>query len=278
MSVPVPRRAWVRPVVAVVVGAAFFLPLYVALANVFKRGDLITKSPAAPPLPPTLANITAVLRRPDHLYWVSLTNSLLVTGLSILVLTVLSAMLGHYLARNRGRWSSWLMLLLLCGLMIPPQVILLPIVRVLQLTHLMTTLQGLILFNVGYYVPFGVFVFSGFIRSVPVELEESASIDGATRFQVFWRIVFPLLRPATASVMIFLGVWIWNDFIDPLVILGPGAGTTVTTGIYRSIGQYQADFGSVFALMFLATLPVLVFYLALQRHFVKGLTSGATKG
>ena len=272
------RLWWVRPVTAVAVAAVFFLPLYVALVNVFKRGSLITKEPAALPIPPTLDNIVAVMRRPDHLYWVSLTNSLLVTGLSIIVLTVLSAMLGHYISRARSRWVRWLTLLLLSGLMIPPQVILMPIVRVLQLTHLMTTLQGLILFNVGYYIPFGVFVFSGFIRSIPVELEESAAIDGASRFQAFWRIVFPLLRPATASVLIFLGVWIWNDFIDPLVILGPSQGTTVTTGIYRSIGQYQADFGSVFALMFLATLPVLIFFLLLQKQFVKGLTGGATKG
>jgi raffinose/stachyose/melibiose transport system permease protein len=123
-----------------------------------------------------------------------------------------------------------------------------------------------------------VFVFSGFMRSIPVELEEAAAIDGAGRGRVFWRIVFPLLRPATASVLIFLGVWIWNAFLDPLIILGPSQGTTVTTGIYRAIGQYQADFGTVFALMFLATLPVLIFYLALQKHFVKGLTGGATKG
>jgi raffinose/stachyose/melibiose transport system permease protein len=149
---------------------------------------------------------------------------------------------------------------------------------VLRIAGLMTTLQGLVLFNVGYYVPFGVFVFSGFIRGVPVELEEAALLGGASRTQVFWRIVFPLLRPATASVMIFLGVWIWNDFIDPLIILGSNRGTTITTGIYRSIGQYQADLGSVFALMLLATLPVLIFYLALQKQFVKGLTGGATKG
>jgi raffinose/stachyose/melibiose transport system permease protein len=203
---------------------------------------------------------------------------LVVTSLSILVLTVLSATLGHYLARQRARWSRWLLLLLLCGLMIPPQVILLPITRVLRAVHLMTTLQGLVLFNVGYYIPFGVFVFTGFIRGIPVELEEAATIDGASRGQVFWRIVFPLLRPATASVLIFLGVWIWNDFIDPLIILGPGRGTTVTTGVYRSIAQYQVDFGSMFALMFLATLPVLLFFLALQRYFVKGLIGGATKG
>jgi raffinose/stachyose/melibiose transport system permease protein len=80
------------------------------------------------------------------------------------------------------------------------------------------------------------------------------------------------------QLIVILGVWIWNDFLNPLIILGPSAGTTVTTGIYRSIGQYKADFGSVFALMFLATLPVIVFFLALQRHFIKGLTGGATKG
>lgn len=269
---------WLRPIVAIVVSAAFFVPLYLVCVNVIKRGDLITKEPAALPIPPTLDNIQAVLTRPDGLFWVSLTNSLIVTVLSILALTVLSAMLGHYLARSRSAWARALTVVLLCGLMIPPQVILIPVTDVLRFTHLMTTLQGLILFNIGYYIPFGVFVFTGFIRTVPVELEEAALIDGASRMQVFWRIVFPLLRPATASVLIFLGVWIWNDFIDPLVILGPSQGTTVTTGIYRSIGQYQADFGSVFALMFLATLPVLIFYLALQKHFVKGLTGGATKG
>ncbi|WP_410662099.1 carbohydrate ABC transporter permease [Amycolatopsis sp. lyj-84] len=272
------RRSWLRPTVAILVSAIFFVPLYYVLVNVFKPGDRIAQEPASVPLPPTLTNIHAVLTRPDGLFWVSLANSMLVTLLSIIVLTVLSAMLGHYLARSTKRWTKVLALILLAGLMIPPQVILIPVTEVLRLTGMMATLQGLVLFNVGYYVPFGVFVFTGFIRGVPVELEEAALLDGANRMQVFWRIVFPLLRPATASVLIFLGVWIWNDFIDPLIILGPSQGTTVTTGIYRSIGQYQADLGSVFALMFLATLPVLIFYLALQKQFVKGLTGGATKG
>ena len=271
-------KAVVRPLVATAVSMLFFVPLYVVCVNVLKQPEEISRSPASLPLPPTLANLRTVLGRPDRLFWVSLTNSVVITVSSIVVLTVLSAMLGHYLARSRARWTRWLTLLLLCGLMIPPQVILMPVVQILRLTHLMTTVPGLVLFNVGYYVPFGVFVFTGFVRSIPLELEESATMDGASRFQVFWRIVFPLLRPATASVLIFLGVWIWNDFLDPLIILGPSNGTTVTTGIYRSIGQYQANFGGMFALMFLATLPVLVLYLALQRHFVKGLTGGAVKG
>jgi raffinose/stachyose/melibiose transport system permease protein len=277
-GVVVDRSGLLRPVVALIVGAVFFVPLYVVLVNVVKDGPRISADPMGLPVPPTVDNLVRVLSRPDRLFWVSLTNSVVITTVSVLVLTVLSAMLGHYLARSRARWARVATVLLLCGLMIPPQVILLPITEVLGALGMMTTIQGLVLFNVGYYVPFGVFVFSGFMRQVPRELEEAAAIDGASRFQTFWRIVFPLLRPASASVVIFLGVWIWNDFLNPLIILGPGKGTTITTGIYRAIGQYQADFGTVFALMFLATVPVLVFYLILQRQFVKGLTGGATKG
>ena len=155
------KRGWARPVAAIAIGAVFFVPLYLVCVNVIKRGDLIGKEPAALPIPPTLDNIVAVLTRPDQLFWVSLTNSLVVTSLSVLVLTFLSALLGHYLARTRNRWTRALTLVLLAGLMIPPQVILLPITQVLRATHLMATLQGLVLFNVGYYVPFGVFVFSG---------------------------------------------------------------------------------------------------------------------
>ena len=103
-------RSWLRPSVAVLVSAVFFVPLYLVLANVVKRGDLIAKEPAALPVPPTLANIHAVLTRPDGLFWVSLTNSVVVTVLSILVLTVLSAMLGHYLARSGKRWTKVLTL------------------------------------------------------------------------------------------------------------------------------------------------------------------------
>ncbi|MCM2424544.1 carbohydrate ABC transporter permease [Streptomyces sp. RKAG337] len=264
--------------VAVFTGAAFFLPLYLILVNVFKRGPDIVPHPAGLPAPPTLTNISAVLSRPDHLFWYGLINSAEITAISVTATTAISAMLGHYLARSRSPWAKATLVGMLCGLMIPSAVILTPITQVLNALGLMTTVLGLILVNIGYYVPFGVFVFMGFVKTIPLELEEAAQLDGAGRLRTFWQIVFPLLRPASASVMIFLGVWVWNDFLNPLIILGPANGTTVTVGIYRAIGEHQSDFGAVFALMFLATLPVLVMYLAFQKHFVKGLTGGATKG
>ncbi|MFC9328635.1 carbohydrate ABC transporter permease [Kitasatospora sp. NPDC057015] len=263
---------------ATFVTAVFFLPLYEVLVNVFKHGQDITAHPVSLPIPPTLSSIQQVMSRPDHMFWYGLINSVEVTAISVTVLTVVSAMLGHYLARAGGRWAKAALALLLCGLMIPPSVILEPITEVLRSLGLMTTIPGLVLVNVGYYVPFGVFVFMGFVKTIPIELEEAAALDGAGRFRIFWQVVFPLLRPASASVLIFLGVWIWNDFLNPLILLGPANGTTVTVGIYRAIGEHQSDFGQVFALMFLATLPILVCYLAFQKHFVKGLTGGATKG
>ena len=272
------RAPWVRPLVALAVTVVFAVPLYLVVVNVFKPGDHITGSPASVPWPPTLDNLKAALDRPDNLYWDGLLNSVEITTVSIVVLAVLSAMLGHYLARTRSRLARATLLVLLAGLMIPPQVILVPVVRILRLTHLMTTLTGMVAFNVGYYIPFGVFVFAGFIRSIPIELEEAAALDGAGRWRTFWIVVFPLLRPATASVLIFLGVWIWNDFLDPLIILGPVGGTTVTVGVYRALGEHQSNYGQLFGLMFLAALPVVVFYFLLQKHFVKGLTGGAVKG
>ncbi|MEV6013876.1 carbohydrate ABC transporter permease [Streptomyces sp. NPDC051976] len=272
------RTTWLRPTAALFVAAVFFLPLYLVLTNVFKPGSDITAHPASLPIPPTLASIRAVLTRPDHLFWYGLVNSVEVTAVSITILTVISAMLGHYLARSHGTLPKVTLGILLSGLMIPTTVILQPITEVLRSFGLMNTVAGLVLVNLGYYVPFGVFVFMGFVKGIPIELEEAASIDGAGKIRVFWQVVFPLLRPASASVLIFLGVWIWNDFLNPLIILGPSNGTTVTVGIYRAIGEHQSDFGTVFALMFLATLPILIFYLAFQRHFVKGLTGGATKG
>ncbi|GAA0380371.1 sugar ABC transporter permease [Acrocarpospora corrugata] len=271
-------HAWLRPLVAIFVGAAFFLPLYLMLVNVFKPGDEILPSPASLPLPPTLENISGVFAREDNLFTFGLINSIAVTALSITILTVLSAMLGHYLARSTRLFSKLLLVVLLCGLMIPIPVILSPMTSVLKAFDLMATLQGLVLVNVGYYVPFGVLLFMGFVKSVPRELEEAAELDGASKIRVFWQVVFPLLRPASASVLIFLGVWIWNDFLTPLIVLGPDSGTTVTVGVYRAIGQYESDFGDLFAFMFLATLPILIFYLALQKNFVKGLTGGAVKG
>jgi|AntAceMinimDraft_1070359.scaffolds.fasta_scaffold36276_2 raffinose/stachyose/melibiose transport system permease protein len=268
----------IRLLVALIVTAIFSIPLYLAFVNVFKNNDQILIDPAALPAPFTLGNLISVLTSPNSDFWAHLLNSFAIAVPSMLGTVMLGSMLGYYLARSTGAAPRILQVLLLMGLMLPFQVLLLPLSIILRTFGLQGTLAGLILFNIAFYVPFAAFVYSRFVKTVPFELEEAAEIDGAGRLRIFLQIVAPLLRPTTASVMIFVGVWVWNDFINPLVLLGSGNGATVTTGIYFAIGQFNTDFGTMFALTILAAAPILIFFFILQDRFIAGLASGATKG
>jgi raffinose/stachyose/melibiose transport system permease protein len=128
------------------------------------------------------------------------------------------------------------------------------------------------------FLPFTTIVYVGFVRTVPRELDEAAMVDGAGLLMTFWKVIFPLLRPATVTLAVLLTVFVWNDFINPLVLLGGAGAYTVTTGIYRAVGIYSSDFGQVFAFIQLAAVPMLVLFFAAQRYIVGGLSGGAVKG
>ncbi|NOU71234.1 ABC transporter permease subunit [Paenibacillus sp. LMG 31458] len=256
----------------------FFLPLYLVLVNIFKDNKLVMANPLSFPTHFTLENLKGVLLRPDHLILTSMWNSVVITVISIVVVIVSSSMVAYYLVRNDSKKTRLLLIFFLFGLMVPTSIILIPIVKVLIAVHLMSTKTGLILFYMGYYVPFGIFMYSGFIRTIPRELDEAAAIDGSSPLRTFWTIIFPLLGPCTSSVIIFISLWVWNDFLNPLIIIGPIKGTTITAGIYRVIGQFSVNWGQMFSMMFIASLPIIVLYLALQRQFVEGITSGSLKG
>lgn len=267
-----------RAVLAVTVVALYCLPLYLAVVNVFKRPEDITAMPASLPQPITLGNLANVISSPDTDLWPTLARTAALTAVSIGLVLAIGSALGYYLGRHDGPFQRALTVVMVLGLAVPFQVILIPFSQVLRAIGLFNTYPGLILFNVGFYVPFAVILFSRLVRSIPRELDEAAAIDGAGPVHIFYRIILPLMRPASASVAIFVAVWVWNDFVNPLILLGPATGTTVMTGLYRTIGQYTADYGTTFAYMFVASLPLLVLFLALQQRFVSGLTAGATKG
>jgi raffinose/stachyose/melibiose transport system permease protein len=267
-----------RLVIALVASAIFGTPLYLALVNVFKENSQILAAPAALPSPFTLGNLARALSTSGANFWPDLLNSVIIVVPAVVGTVVLGSLIGYYLGRSEGLASKAMQAVLLIGLMLPFQVLLLPLSIILKALALQGTYLGLILFNIAFYVPFAGFVYARFMKTVPLELEEAASLDGAGRLRTFVQIVVPLLRPTTASVLIFVGVWIWNDFLNPLIILGPGTGATATTGIYLAMGQFNTDYGTIFSLTLLAALPVLVFFFALQDRFVAGLASGATKG
>jgi raffinose/stachyose/melibiose transport system permease protein len=272
-------RALFSRLFAGVVALIFALPLYLAVVNVFKSEDQIRYHPVDFPAPFTVENLETVWNRPDNLLFEGLQNSLLITSVTVFLLVFLSSVIGYYIARSDRLYTRILLLVFVAGMLVPTQVVLIPVSRLLQSLGLMGTFRGLILLQTGGgLLSFAVFVYTGFVKTIPRELDESAMIDGASRFTLFWRIIFPLMRPATATVVIFTSLWSWNEFLLPLIILGPGEGITITTGIYSAVSTIHKNYGQMFALMFLSTLPILGFFFALQKEFIAGLTGGSIKG
>jgi len=277
-ATPAAHGRRLRVLIAAAVTLVFVAPIYLMLVNAFKPQEKILGNPVAPPLPPTLDNVTEALTRPDNLIPLGLRNSLVVAVVSVALLVPLGSAFSFYVSRRTGRTKAAVLLVLAAGLMVPPQVTLLPTIRILTWIGLDHSYPGLILANLGGgYLSFAVFVYVGFMRSVPDEIVQAARLDGASGLRIWWQIVMPLVRPATATVAIFLSLWIWNDFLNPLFILGPLQGQTITTGLYLTIGQYSVDYGQLFGIMFLAAILPVIGYLTVQKQFVAGLTSGATK-
>ena len=270
----------ISQLILILVTAVFGLPLYMAVVNTFKTQEQILADPLGFPAPFTLENLASAFGRPDHLIARGLLTSTILVVASVFFIVIFSSAIGYYIARHNTPITKGLQLLFLAGLMIPSQIYLIPIVQIFRKFHLIGSFSSmLVVFIGGGLLSFAVFVYSGFIKNVPAEVEEAALIDGANKFQMFWIILFPLLRPATAAVVIFLSLWIWNEFLLPLILLGPGKGVTITLGVYMSLGQlYTINYGQMFAMMMIASLPMLAFFFAFQKEFIAGLTSGALKG
>lgn len=268
-----------RHLLLIPLSLVLLVPFYIAVVNAFKSKEAIVSDPMGIPFAElTLRNFAKAAFTPTFNIFQAYWTTAVITVASIVCLVALGSMMSYVLARSRSRFMTFAYLLLLGGMMIPPQVILIPIIKLLRALGLMFTETGLTLYNTGWYIPFTAFIFTGFIRTISKELDESATMEGAGSFAIFWRIIFPILKPPTASVIIFLFLFVWNDFLNPLVLLGSTKGYTVTTGIYLAVGQYSTNWDQIFALVVLASLPVLVVFLLMQRYFVSGLTEGAIKG
>ncbi|MDY3919663.1 MAG: carbohydrate ABC transporter permease [Candidatus Limivivens sp.] len=262
-------------ILLVMLAALMAVPLYIAFVNAFKETKMISKSPFKFPIPPTLANIQKVLNSPNVRLGEMYFNSICIAFFGTVICIAVSALAGYYISRVKNRMSKGLYVYFLFGLMVPYVIVYVPLVTMFKGTGFLGTLPGLILVFVSGSISFSVFMFEGFIRTIPVELEEAALLDGAGQFGIFTRVVMPLIKPCTTTVAIFIGLSMWNDFLTPLLI---GQKVTITVGIYTAIGPYASDWGTVFAYVLFATVPIVVVYLLAQEQFISGLTVGAVKG
>lgn len=242
-----------------------------------KPGADIVPSPWSLPSHPTLANLRAVLDRPDRLFWNGLVNIIEIAATSMIAVTLISAMLGYAIARSAHIGAKIVLVFVVCGLMVPSTVILTPITQILRYLGLMNTAPGLVLVNMSYYIAFGIFLFAGFVRTVPNRTGRGSRDrrSGSAADLLADRVPTPVAGVRRRTDL--PRVWILSDFLNPLIILGLTSGTTVAVGVYRAIGEHSSDLGALFGFMSLASVSVLIFFLAFQRHFVTGLTGGATK-
>lgn len=205
-------------------------------------------------------------------------NSLIATVLGVAISTILACLAAYGLARFAFPFRMPLRLTFVGGLVVPVQLIIIPIFIMFRTAGLLGSIWSLVLVYSVLGIPLAVLVMTGFFQALPRDLEEAARIDGASHLEIFWRIMLPLTRPALAAVVILNGVWMWNDFFLGLILLTSEESQTLPVGIMAFRGSYTTEWGLIFASVCISVAPVVAAYLLLSRQFIAGLTAGSVKG
>jgi raffinose/stachyose/melibiose transport system permease protein len=250
-------------------------PFYLLLVNTFKSMPQISASPVA--LPEALRfDAYARAWKQAHLgeYY---KNSLIISAVSVALSVGVSSLAAYAFSRLRFLGKQTLFFFLLAGVMLPLQVVLVPLYRLLSSLDLRSTYQGMIALYVAFTVPFGVFILSGFFKSIPVEIEEAALIDGCSWFQAYWRIAIPLAAPGLVTMVILEFIWFWNEYLVALTFIQKEAMRTVMLGVMVMANTFQLDFSLLTAGIVISVVPPILVYIFFQKYLIRGLTAGALK-
>lgn len=254
----------------------FLLPFYFVIVNSFKSYGEILKSAASLPQAWNLSNYANAFQRVHFLR--VLFNSFFVTSISIALLVLIGSMSAWWLVRNKTRFHTILFFAFVAAMIIPFQSIMITLMRVAHTLHLINSRIGLIMIYLGYSSPLTVFLYHGYSKAVPREIEEAAYLDGCNTFQVFFLIVMPLLRSMTITVIILQTLLIWNDFLLPLLVLNERSLQTIPLAVFSFFGQYTNRWDYALSILILGMIPIVTFFLMLQKHVVQSISSGSLKG
>lgn len=265
-------------IVVVLATVVMLLPFWILLVGAFKSlPELSTSSAIAPPVAPTVDNFLTLLSPQAAQAGNIVTgfaSSAVITAVSVVLLIVMGSLAAYVFARNTSRWTNRAYFLILLAIVLPTQLGTLPLYIGARSLELAGTVWGMILIYTGLLLPLAVFLYGNFFRSLPRDYEEAALLDGASRFQIFARVVFPLMGPATGTVAIIAGLIVWNDFFAALIFLGGTAYQTLPVVLYSFVGSIVTQWNLVFALVILSMIPILAFYVFAQRKFIQGFAGG----
>ena len=263
----------------ILIALGFFMvlaPMYLVVVNTFKSLDEAGKNFFSLPQSLDFSNYMELFTKNN--YWAYVRNSAVISIVGIILVIIVNPAVSYAISRNfRRPYYKTVYYLIIMGLFVPFQVIMLPLTKIMTDMNLLSP-GGLIILYTALSLSKGVFMFVNYIRSLPLEIEEAAQIDGCSPFQTFWKVTFPLLGPCTGSMIILNGLGIWNDYLMPYLALPSGKAKTITVEIASFVGQYTARWDIVFAGTIISIIPALAIFCMFQKYFVKGITAGAAKG
>lgn len=257
---------------------AFLLPIVIVLMNSFKGQFYITDAPFALPNAETYVGFSNYVNGVEKIgFFSAFGYSLFITVFSVAVILLCTAMAAWFLVRVQAKWSKVIYYIFVFSMIVPFQMVMFTMSKIANVLQLENPV-GIILIYLGFGAGLSIFVYSGFIRSIPLAIEEAAEIDGCNPVQCFFRVILPILRPTAITVAVLNTMWIWNDYLLPLLIIGSRYRTIPVAVQYLQGGYGSRDMGALMAMLVLAIIPIVIFYALMQKHIIRGVVAGAVKG
>lgn len=271
---------------AITLVAFFMVPLVLVVFNAAKGNNEIISSPlSAPQNWMNLANnVVNIWNNPNIRYSQALFNSVIVTFFSLAAITISSAMAAWVLVRTKTKTSMAIFMMFVAAMVIPFQVVMFPMVKWFGLVQswlglpMLRSYFGIIIAYMGFGSSLSIFMFHGFMKSIPIDIEEAAYIDGCSKFKTFFLIVLPILKPIYVTILILNGIWIWNDFLLPMLLLGKGTPVqTIPLAVNNFAGAFVTSYDLLMTAILMALIPVVFFFISAQKYIIKGMVEGSVK-
>jgi len=273
-------------IITAVLFLAFLFPFFIVLINSAKDAFQITVDPLGMPQDwgQIGRNMVRIWTNTNIKYPQSFRSSTIITVFSLMAITLLSSQAAWVLVRTKTKTSNVIFLIFVAAMVIPFQIVMFPLLSWFRTfwdvtgIKLLRTSFGMVLSYVGFGCSLSLFLYHGFIKSIPFELEEAAKIDGCSRIQTFYIIISPILKPIHATVMVLNGIWIWNDYLLPLLVLGKGNRVqTIPLAVANFAGAYVKQWDLILTAILMAMVPIIIFFLAAQKYIIKGMVAGSIK-
>lgn len=280
------RESLILEILTALLFILFLLPFAIVLINSAKDAFTVTDSPMSLPEDwlQLFRNIADIWTSPNVQYKSSFMTSVVITIGSLAAITFFSSQAAWVLVRTKSKLSNFFFIMFVAAMVIPFQIVMFPLLSWFRVVYqvvgikLLRTVGGMILSYLGFGMSLSIFMYHGFIKSIPYELEEAANIDGASRIGTFYRIVYPILKPIHATVLVLNGIWIWNDYLLPLLVLGKGNRVmTIPLAVSNFAGAYVKQWDLILTSILMAMIPVIIFFLFAQKSIIKGMVQGSIK-